>query len=298
MTPDERNSFKKWLKGIPYEISFWKSYYSHHRSLKALDSWSDYGKECRLDDFDIIEFAASCSSTPLFIDLGCALSYTFGTEFRGIPVRVDRVDPLASFYNRILERHAPEKPRIRFGMLESVSVAYKEGSVDLIHVRNALDHSANPTLGIMECLKCLRVGGVLYLNHHHNEALRENYRGFHQYNVDIDGDKLVIWNNDNRYDINEMLSGIATVRCNVAANGHIVGIITKNADLDSDSTPDTEARMSEMLVMTLETINSFSFALKYKAAMIVASIAHPVMRRIPRNLVDKLKHSLRKKRTA
>lgn len=57
MTPDERNSFKKWLKGIPYEISFWKSYYSHRRSLKALDSWSDYGNACHdLGDNQLLLF--------------------------------------------------------------------------------------------------------------------------------------------------------------------------------------------------------------------------------------------------
>lgn len=96
MTRIEIDSFNKWLKGIPYEIAFWKSYYSHGKSLSKLESWSDYGKECRLDDFDITAFATSCTSTPLFIDLGCALSYTFGTEFNGIKVNIDRVDPLAA----------------------------------------------------------------------------------------------------------------------------------------------------------------------------------------------------------
>lgn len=295
MTKEERDSFNKWIKGIPYEIAFWESYYGHGKSLNALKSWSDYGKECRLDDFDILGFVSSCNTSPLLIDLGCALSYTFGTGYGGKEVRVDRVDPLAMFYNRILEHHAPEMPRIKFGMLETISSEYEAGSVDFIHVRNALDHSANPVLGIMECLKCLRRGGVLYLNHHRNEALRENYRGFHQYNVDKADDNLIIWNNDARININETLAGIATVKCTLTDQGHVVGVITKISDVPADTAPGTPARMSEMLQLSVEAINSPAFVMRYHAARLTSSIAHPVMRRIPRKFVDRLKHLLSQK---
>ena len=43
-------------------------------------------------------------------------------------------------------------------MIENISTIYEPGSIDLIHIRNALDHCANPMLGIIESLACLRNG--------------------------------------------------------------------------------------------------------------------------------------------
>lgn len=296
MTPAERESFKKWLKGIPYEVSFWNSYYGHKPSLRDLDSWGDYGKECNLENFDIKSFAATCGPKPLFIDLGCALSYTFGTHLDGYDVTIDRVDPLAAFYNRILERHAPERPRIKFGMLECASAFYDRGSVDLIQVRNALDHSANPMQGVEECLRCLRVGGVLYLNHHRNEANRENYRGFHQYNIDVENGCLIIWNRSERINLNDALKGFATVECSDAAWGNVAAVVTKTADMPDPHPQEARARAMEMLGMALEAIHSPAFVARYNMVKFTTAAVHPVMRRIPRRFVDGLKKIMSRKK--
>lgn len=81
-------------------MAFWRSYYSSRKRRKRLFEWSLYGKPCSLDNFDIQTFVRSLTAEadePLILDVGCALSYMFGN----ILVKIDYIDPLAMFYNRI-----------------------------------------------------------------------------------------------------------------------------------------------------------------------------------------------------
>lgn len=47
---------KRWVTGIPYEVTFWRSYYRRRKSREALISWSQLGKECTLDNFDVVSY--------------------------------------------------------------------------------------------------------------------------------------------------------------------------------------------------------------------------------------------------
>lgn len=296
MTNNERQSFLRWLKGIPYEIKFWKSYYTHPKSLEALYSWSDYGKKCHLDNFDIQDFMMRSGESPLMIDVGCALSYVLGTEFDNPGARLHLIDPLADFYNKILDKTGNDRQRLRPGMLELLSTIYRPESVDVVHVRNALDHCANPMLGIYEGLSVLRTGGVLYLHHHINEAERENYSGFHQYNIDCKNGILVIWNKTNNIDVAEELTGIAKVDCTIYDDRYVVAIITKLDELPSDKYDPGQSvhRATEMMNIAISAFTSTRFTISYHTKMLFAGIFHPLMRRIPRKGVEYLK-SLRRK---
>ena len=68
-------------------------------------------------------------------------------------------------------------------MIEQLSASYAPDSADFIHIRNALDHCTDPMTGILQALTVAKTGGIVYLNHHRDEAVREAYRGFHQYNI-------------------------------------------------------------------------------------------------------------------
>ena len=165
------------MQGIPYEVAFWRSYYANRKRRRQLMEWSQYGRECSLDGFDLAAFVSTCPSPePLLLDVGCAMSYAFGNIVGGRPQKVLYIDPLAPFYNRILRRYRIDRPEITFGMVEYLSATNAGVTADFIHIRNALDHCADPMEGILQALACLRTGGVLYLNHFDNEALREAYR--------------------------------------------------------------------------------------------------------------------------
>lgn len=295
----DRRYAGRWLRGIPYEVAFWRSYYGSRRRRRDLFGWSLYGKDCVLDNFDAAGYVGSLPHpAPVVVDLGCALSYAMGNLFPGRDdVRVEYVDPLAPFYNRILERYGIDRPAIRFGMIENLSACYLPGSVDLIHVRNALDHCADPMRGIIEALSCLRAGGVLYLNHFRDEAEREGYRGFHQWNIDLRDGRLLLWNRDAEVDVASVLGGCASVEPSVTPEGRIVAVIRKTGELPASLHDPAESalRASRMLMATVEHFHSLPRSAAYQFSRLYSTAGHRLMRLLPYSLMNRVKALLGRK---
>ncbi len=217
----------KWYEGIEYEVAFWEATYKNKKARDSLFKWSDYGKDISLPGFDVRAFLSANSGNLLnILDVGCGLSFRSGTKINGMPLPIHYVDPLSPFFNKILDKYRPDLPKIEFGIMENLSAFYAKESSSLIEIQNALDHSSNPIKGIYESLDVLSIGGVLYLNHHLNEAEAENYRGFHQYNISEENGELKIWNKEKKENINELLQGVASVNC-CMINGDVVAVIKK-----------------------------------------------------------------------
>lgn len=226
---------EKWLSGIGYEVAFWNNVYRWRHTYNGLMGWSNHGKTIALEGFDANSWLLG-HEQPMVLDVGAGMSYTVGNlleqDGRQLPLQVRHVDPLAMHFNRILRRYHKPLPDIDFGLAEYLSAFFGEEQADLIVIQNALDHSSCPIKGIREALRTLRVGGVLYLNHHPNEAETEHYKGFHQYNITADGGRLVIWNKHERHDIGQLTEGFATVEVQVMEDSrHVVAVIRKTAPL-------------------------------------------------------------------
>lgn len=284
---------RRWLTGIPYEVAFWRSYYADRKRRRELMEWSQYDRECTLDDFDIAAFIAACPNPePVIVDLGCAMSYAFGNIIGGIPRRVLYIDPLAPFYNRILSRYHIERPAITFGMAEYLSATNASLRADFIHIRNALDHCADPMFGILQALASLRVGGILYLNHFDNEALREAYRGFHQYNITEEDGKLLIW--DRRLHktwVDDIVAPFARVRTTITPAGRIVAVITKTAEvpLTLVDPADTARRLGLLTIEIADYHHNLSHAIRYQWLRLFCTCGHRIVRRLPYPLQRRLK---------
>ena len=283
---------KRWISGIPYEVAFWRSYYRRRKSREALLGWSQYGKECELDHFDVASFVNSIDrESPVIVDVGCALSYMLSDIIGGKKRDVRYLDPLAPFYNHILDSYCPDYPRITFGMGETLSLHFPAESVSMFHIRNALDHSVRPMMVIWQALMSLHTGGVLYLNHKPNEAEHEAYVGFHQYNVDCEDGRLIIWNKEERIDVGEALAGYADVKASVTDSGRIVGVITKTAELPSDHPAVRESgsyaagMLESMMTYFHQTGNVASYQLKRGAF----SLMHSIVRMLPGGMMRKVK---------
>lgn len=289
---------RRWLKGIPYEVAFWRSYYSSRKRRKRLFEWSLYGKPCSIDNFDIQTFVRSLTADagePLILDVGCALSYMFGNIFDGREVKIDYIDPLAVFYNRILDDFSIDRPRIRFGMIEQLSASYAPDSADFIHIRNALDHCADPMTGILQALTVAKIGGIVYLNHHRDEAVREAYRGFHQYNITEEAGKLVIWNRHTRIDVAEALKNFAEVECSVTKDDFIVAVIRKTGPVSRSlcSPESTAVSAMDILQATVSHFHSFPASASYQLSRLVTTVGHRTMRLIPFSWVKAIKRLLK-----
>ena len=223
---------EQWLGGISYEVAFWNNVYRWPHTFQGLMSWAHYGSVISLEGFDANAFLLT-QDHPKVYDVGAGLSYAVGDhldkEGELIPLDIHYMDPLANYFNRILKKYKKTLPAVEFGMTEYLS-AFIPGDASLITIQNALDHSSSPIKGIVEALVALREGGVLYLNHHPNEAETEHYKGFHQYNIDETAGELVIWNQSEKIYVGRLLGAFASVETKRMDNGHIVSIIRKQGD--------------------------------------------------------------------
>ena len=253
---------KNWISGIPYEIAFWEGVFSNKKRIEALFRWSKHNKEIELANFDVKQFLSQKENQTI-VDAGCGMSYSNGDKLDGKQLNICYIDPLAPFYNKIIEKKKLDLPKITFGFIEYLSV-FVPNKVSLIIVQNALDHSKNPTKGLLECIESLEIGGVLYLQHNENEAEAENYRGFHQYNISLDDDKLVIWNKNSKINVNDFIKDFADIETSTCGS-HIIAVIRKKQEVTNgliDYKKDT-ADLSNQYIEIIQNLNSASYSFMY-----------------------------------
>lgn len=266
---EKKNTFKQWMKGISYEVAFWNNVYRWKHTFQGMMKWSHYGQEIQLEGFDANNYLAA-KEAPCVLDVGSGMSYATGNmltkEDRTTTLDIHYIDPLAPYFNRILKRHHKHLPEIEFGMMEYLSAFYPHHDIDMIIIQNALDHSAYPVKGVMESLNCLKPGGILYLKHHPNEAEKEHYKGFHQYNITQTRGQLIIWNKTTRWNISQLVKDFADTTVTVGDNGYIIAIITKKDDVPFnlvDSRQDCR-ELTTMLISISQQQRQVGFTLKNK----------------------------------
>jgi SAM-dependent methyltransferase len=127
-------------------------------------------------------------------------------------VHIAAVDPLADEYNRMLDA-CGVVPHIRTqrGEVERLSELFAPDQFDLVYMRNALDHSYDPLLGIRQMLSVVKPGGWVYLHHAVNEGENEKYHGMHQWNFTDEAGEFIMWNHRDRVSVNTALRGQAQV---------------------------------------------------------------------------------------
>lgn len=269
MNLTQDNAISKWVKGIPYEVAFWNNVFRWKHTFNGMMGWSNYGGKIELEDFDANSFLLGLYN-PIVLDVGCGMSYAPGNNLsvngQLCAIDIHYVDSLATYFNTILKRHRRNLPAIEFGMMEYLSDFYPSNSVDLVIIQNALDHSSAPIKGIIESLHILKHSGVLYLNHHLNEAETEHYKGFHQFNIMQEAGNLIIWNNNSRHNINDLLKSCADVTVNYDnATDHVTAVIRKTHDVPDALLQNSDRKALSMSLIKLnEKQGSISTALAMK----------------------------------
>ncbi len=253
---------KNWVNGIPYEIAFWEGVYSNKKRIESLFSYSRYNKEIELINFDVNLFLSQ-KENPAVVDAGCGMSFCNGDKLNGKQLNVCYIDPLAPFFNKIIEKKKIDLPRITFGFIEYLS-AFVPPRASLIIVQNALDHSINPLKGILECIASLEIGGVLYLRHFRNEAETENYRGFHQYNISLENGEIIIRNKESKININSLIKPFTEIETSTCGN-EIIAVITKKQELPNELIDFKKdiAYLSNQYIEIIQNFNKVSFSFSY-----------------------------------
>ncbi len=282
-----------WTNGIPYEIAFWKGVYSNKRSLDNLFKWSKFNKEIELANFDVKLFLSQ-KDFPLVVDAGCGMSFSIGDKFDGKQLNVCYIDPLAAYYNNIIETKKLDLPKITFGFIEYLSV-FVPKKASLIIVQNALDHSKNPLKGILECIESLEIGGVLYLKHFKNEAETENYRGFHQYNISLEDDYIYIWNKEIKTNINFFLRDFAEIKTSICGN-EVIAVITKKEELTNGliNCKKDIANLSHDYLEFIQNLDKLSYTFSYQWNCLKFRIIHLFIQQFSWKRRQKIKNLIKK----
>lgn len=217
-----------WLEGIRSEIIFWK-HFIDTKGSEWETNWDDLISNDRKFALDThLE-----TTNTKFLDAGSGPFSSWGIKSEKSNLRVTAVDPLAFAY-QMLKSEAGITTGItpEYAMVERLHEKFDENTFDIVHMRNSLDHSFNPLVGIIQLLFVCKVNGKILLQHARNEAENENYVGFHQWNLCGDGTDFIIWRKGIAYNVSKMLGKYADVVVDDRPDKNWIAVIMrKKADV-------------------------------------------------------------------
>jgi len=151
------------------------------------------------------------------LDVGAGPLTSLGGLWPGRDTAITAVDPLADEYEAILREFDVTPPfRTQRGDAMTLLRQFGRGRFDLVHGRNAIDHTPDAPGAIDQMLGVARTGGVVYLSHARNEGERQRYEGMHAWNFDGEAQgsqspRFIAWSSMGRVDIGDMLGDRAEV---------------------------------------------------------------------------------------
>jgi SAM-dependent methyltransferase len=246
---------RSWLLGVDSEVKFWDYWFA----TKGGDWPQDF--EIRLDpkrEFPEYLLDGLSPKTAKILDVGAGPITGFGFTHKGSKLDITACDPLASFYDRVLEKYSITPPvRTITAFAEELSSFFSTNTFDLVTCSNALDHSFEPIRGIEEMLLVTRIGGRVHLTHRINEAVFGHYTGLHQWNFDAENNRFIMWNNEQRIDVNSVFNSCAEIKVIYdPPAGYVTAVFQKTAEPSDNSRDRYRARISELLPATMQVIQS------------------------------------------
>ena len=173
----------KQISAIAHELKFWKGFVQTPRFLVG---WVNNVKTPELNE-DVYNFILqNTTKEDLILDVGSGVV----SILHGIGRLVVPVDPLGELYEVIFDY---QKHRIAPPVGLSAEELASENEYKIVHISNAIDHSQEPTVAFEKLFRAVVPGGYLIIQGFENEAIYENYQGFHQYNFALnDANVLVV----------------------------------------------------------------------------------------------------------
>ncbi|MDZ7711052.1 MAG: class I SAM-dependent methyltransferase [Roseovarius sp.] len=147
------------------------------------------------------------------LDIGSGPLSWVGTSHPDFTVNVTAVDPLADEYNAELDnKGVTGVGRPIKGYFETALWQLGAARFDVVWCANSLDHSIDPVIGLYNIINLCRPGGGVILMFHPDEAEREAYVGLHQWNLNIDNERLMLTRKGRTFDLMSMIAGQQDVK--------------------------------------------------------------------------------------
>lgn len=171
----------KELHGIHHELLFWSGFV---KTKRFIDGWVGKQKTPELNDF-VAEFILNKPNEKV-LDVGSgAVSILNGL------VPVTAVDPLGDLYRLVFDYKAH---KIDSPLPYPAEELPFDGEFDIVHCSNAIDHTQNPIFAYHKLCKAVKPGGFVIVQGFANEGTFENWQGFHQNDISVENDTLILKN--------------------------------------------------------------------------------------------------------
>jgi 2-polyprenyl-3-methyl-5-hydroxy-6-metoxy-1,4-benzoquinol methylase len=163
--------------GIAHEVNFWKGFIKTPRFMYG---WVPEIKTPELAD-EVYHFIRDLNN-PKVLDVGSGVV----SILHGSVKDLDAADPLANEYQQIFDYEKQRLiPPLAFAGEEVGAALYEQ--YDVVHMSNAIDHSVDPHEVFKNLVDATKPGGYVIIQGFENEAIFENYQGFHQWNITQEG---------------------------------------------------------------------------------------------------------------
>ena len=191
---------KKREIGISDELNFWKEFTTSNRFK---ENWctTTPNPELNLDIEIFLSYVHSFASNEIkVLDVGSgpvSILSRLNTIYTNLVISA--ADPLAEEYSTLYPSSYSESFDIQIPQkveAEELSNFYGIEEFEIVHIRNALDHTIDPIKSLLEMNKVLKKNGFLIIHGFENEAICENWQGMHQWNLSLEKNQLHISNID------------------------------------------------------------------------------------------------------
>lgn len=218
-----------WRDGIAEEMAFWDSYLASRG-----EAWgSDYAE--RMDPaLPLQEYLAEVVTVPQgrrlrILDVGAGPLTYVGKRSERWQVEIVAVDPLAPGYDLLLAKHGIVPPvRTQQGSAEHLRRLFAPNSFELVSARNSIDHGLDPLRSIRQMLAVVKPGCPVFLHHHMNEAVNQQFAGLHQWNLGAEHGDFILSSPTRRINVNHAFRGLATVHTRTYGDEWIANTIVKH----------------------------------------------------------------------
>jgi SAM-dependent methyltransferase len=200
-------------KGVDHELEFWSRWFATRGYLWKDDFERRFEADAVLDEKLIVRLLPEIDADPVTIlDVGAGPVTVLGKRYPGRSLRITPVDALAEDYDRLLSQFEVEPPvRTLACSGEELLRKFRPETFDVAYARNSLDHSYDPLAIIHNMISVVKTGGFVVTRHVRAEGEHQRYSGFHQWNFDIEGGHLVLWNKAAKHDVTEAVRAVADV---------------------------------------------------------------------------------------
>lgn len=171
-------------KGIEHEVNFWKGFVKTERFLKG---WCGPEKTPELNDIVYNFIKEKLPYDGKVLDCGSGACSILNGTVKNENLMV--TDLLASEYSKIFDysKHNIVRPI----PLACEEIPYEE-MFDIVHISNAIDHTADPVKSYEKLLQAVKKGGYLIVQGFENEGEHEKWEGMHQWNISLSNSQLRI----------------------------------------------------------------------------------------------------------